>query len=135
MRSRGPIRDYVGEVLLTQRADGGTDIAWAVRFTELVPGTGKALQVVVRQLIRSLSGRLARGAERAALTLLFAPALHQRGQFGVHEHEEPACLVEPLAHRVVRPAACAPSPSRFCQRTSSLSRRMIASYHGSSSRL
>jgi hypothetical protein len=35
-----------------------------VRFTELVPGTGRALHVGVQQLINALSKKLARGAER-----------------------------------------------------------------------
>ncbi|TDQ04890.1 SRPBCC family protein [Labedaea rhizosphaerae] len=65
LRSRGPIKSYVGEVLLTKRPDGGTDIEWTVRFTELVPGTGAALHVGVQQLIKALAGKLARGAERA----------------------------------------------------------------------
>ena len=65
LRNRGPIKSYVGEVLLTKRADGGTDIDWTVRFTELVPGTGGVLHVGVQQLIKALAKKLARGAERA----------------------------------------------------------------------
>lgn len=64
LRNRGPIKSYVGEVLLTANAGGGTDIDWTVRFTELVPGTGRVLHVGVRQLIRALAKKLARGAER-----------------------------------------------------------------------
>ena len=65
LRNRGPIKSYVGEVLLTKREGGGTDIEWTVRFTELVPGTGRALHVGVQQLVRVLAKKLARGAERA----------------------------------------------------------------------
>lgn len=65
MRGSGPIRDYVGEVVLTPLDDGGTRLVWTVRFTELVPGTGRVLHAGVRQLIRTLSRRLARAAERA----------------------------------------------------------------------
>ena len=64
LRNRGPIKSYVGEVLLTPNPGGGTDIDWTVRFTELVPGTGRALHVGVQQLIRTLAKKLARGAER-----------------------------------------------------------------------
>lgn len=64
LRNRGPIKSYVGEVLLTPDAEGGTNIEWTVRFTELVPGTGRALHAGVRQLVRTLSKKLARGAER-----------------------------------------------------------------------
>jgi uncharacterized protein YndB with AHSA1/START domain len=65
LRNKGPIKEYTGEVLLTPReTGGGTDIEWTVRFTELVPGTGRALHVGVQQLINALSKKLARGAER-----------------------------------------------------------------------
>lgn len=63
LRNKGPIKSYVGEVLLTPHADG-TAIEWTVRFTELVPGTGRVLHAGVQQLVRALSKKLARGAER-----------------------------------------------------------------------
>jgi hypothetical protein len=64
MRTPMPVRDYRAEVLLTPRADGGTDLVWRGSFTERVRGTGPVFRVLVRGLLSYLAGRLVRGAER-----------------------------------------------------------------------
>ena len=64
LRTPGPVKDYVAEVVLTPNAGGGTDIRWHGRFTEVVPGTGKVIQLAVNKLMGSITRRLARAAER-----------------------------------------------------------------------
>lgn len=58
LRIPAPLRDYRAEVRLTPRPDGGTDVAWQVRFTELVPGSGPVVRAGLRKLIGYLIGKL-----------------------------------------------------------------------------
>ncbi|HVW44681.1 MAG TPA: SRPBCC family protein [Amycolatopsis sp.] len=59
----GPVEDYRAEVLFTP-VDGGTDVTWRVSFAEKFPGTGPVVQRALHGVIRFLSGRLVRAAER-----------------------------------------------------------------------
>src|SRR3954447_10412475 len=56
-----PIRDYVGETILTG-GDTATDILWTVTMTPRWPGTTLA----VRWVVRALANGLARQAEHVA---------------------------------------------------------------------
>jgi uncharacterized protein YndB with AHSA1/START domain len=56
-----PVRDYVGETLLTG-TDTGTDILWTVTLTPRLPGTTFA----VRRFAQALAKGLARQSERLA---------------------------------------------------------------------
>ncbi|MBA0127498.1 SRPBCC family protein [Haloechinothrix sp. YIM 98757] len=59
-----PMRDYRGDVQLSPRADGGTDITWTGSFTERLPGTGALTARLLRAMIANLAGKLARAGER-----------------------------------------------------------------------
>jgi uncharacterized protein YndB with AHSA1/START domain len=61
MLSGIPVRDYVGETILTG-GDTATDILWTVTMTPRWPGTTLA----VRRVVRALANGLARQAERVA---------------------------------------------------------------------
>jgi uncharacterized protein YndB with AHSA1/START domain len=58
-----PIRGYLGEVLLAPTTEDGTDIHWRSTFQARVPGTGWALQRLIRRTIRKGAAALARTAE------------------------------------------------------------------------
>ncbi len=62
--TRGPLRDYGGQVRLDPHEDGGTTVVWSGGFTELIPGTGPAVAAAMRATVRSLTRRLVRAAER-----------------------------------------------------------------------
>jgi Polyketide cyclase / dehydrase and lipid transport len=64
LRTPAPVRDYRAEVTFEARDDGGTDVVWRGTFTELLPCTGPAAQRVFLFLLRSLTRRLVRAAER-----------------------------------------------------------------------
>jgi hypothetical protein len=66
LRTPGPLRDYRAEVTFTPQDDGGTSIVWRGSFSELVPGTGPIVERVLRSILRSLTRRLVRVAERAS---------------------------------------------------------------------
>ncbi|MCO5997612.1 SRPBCC family protein [Actinoallomurus rhizosphaericola] len=68
LRTPAPLRDYRGEVTFEARADGGTSVVWRGSFTELVPGTGRVVQRALLLVLRSLTRRLVRAAEREART-------------------------------------------------------------------
>ncbi|KJX74818.1 SRPBCC family protein [Mycobacterium lepromatosis] len=59
-----PTKDYFGEVLLAPNATGGTDIRWSGSFTESVPGTGPIMRAALEGVVRCLTGRLVKTAER-----------------------------------------------------------------------
>ena len=65
MRTPGPLRDYRAEVTFTPHEDGGTYVVWRGRFEELVPGTGPLVERVMHGLLRFLTRRLVRAAERS----------------------------------------------------------------------
>ena len=59
-----PASDYVGEVVFTPNATGGTDIRWTSSFVERVRGTGPVMRAAVGGAVRFFSGRLVKTAER-----------------------------------------------------------------------
>ena len=59
-----PARDYVGEVVFTPNADGGTEIRWTGSFTEGVPGTGALMRAAMGGAVGLIAGRLVKAAER-----------------------------------------------------------------------
>ncbi|CAM3088848.1 MxaD family protein [Mycobacterium intermedium] len=63
---RTPVNDYVGEVVLTPNASGGTDIRWSGSFTERVRGTGKAARAAMGGAVKFFAGQLVKEAERQA---------------------------------------------------------------------
>ncbi|MEV5707378.1 SRPBCC family protein [Actinoallomurus sp. NPDC052274] len=64
LRTPAPLRDYRAEVTFEARDGGGTDVVWRGAFTELIPGTGPVVQRALLLLLRSLTRRLVRAAER-----------------------------------------------------------------------
>ncbi|MCO6009092.1 SRPBCC family protein [Actinoallomurus purpureus] len=64
LRTPAPIRDYRAEVRFEPRDGGGTDVVWEGTFAELIPGTGPLAERVMRLILRSLTRRLVRAAER-----------------------------------------------------------------------
>jgi hypothetical protein len=59
-----PAKDYVGEVVFTPNAAGGTDIRWSGSFIEGVRGTGPFMRAALGGAIRIFSGQLVKAAER-----------------------------------------------------------------------
>ncbi len=59
-----PAKDYVGEVVFTPNAAGGTDIRWTGSFTERIPGTGPALRAAMGGAVKFFAGKLVEAAER-----------------------------------------------------------------------
>jgi len=59
-----PAKDYRAEVLLTPNAVGGTNLRWTGSFTEGLPGTGRVMLIFLRGVVRFLSRRLVKAAER-----------------------------------------------------------------------
>lgn len=59
-----PAEDYVGEVVFTPNAAGGTDIRWRGSFTEAVRGTGPAVRAALGGAVKYFAGRLVKAAER-----------------------------------------------------------------------
>jgi hypothetical protein len=59
-----PVKDYLGEVVLTPNAGGGTDIRWSGSFVEKVRGTGPVVRAAWRGVVRFYARRLAKAAER-----------------------------------------------------------------------
>jgi hypothetical protein len=59
-----PAGDYVGEVVFTPNATGGTDIRWTGSFVERVRGTGPVMRAALGGAVRFFSGRLVKAAER-----------------------------------------------------------------------
>lgn len=66
MRTPMPIRDYRAEVVLTPRADGGTNLVWRATFTERIRGSGPVFRVLFRTIIALLTRKLVRAAERVS---------------------------------------------------------------------
>jgi uncharacterized protein YndB with AHSA1/START domain len=56
-----PVRDYRAEVTLSPDA-GGTRILWTATFDELVPGTGRLMELMLRRMIGGFASGLARHA-------------------------------------------------------------------------
>ncbi len=56
-----PVRNYRAEVTLSPDA-GGTRILWTATFDELVPGTARLTEVILRRLIGGFASGLARYA-------------------------------------------------------------------------
>jgi uncharacterized protein YndB with AHSA1/START domain len=61
-----PVRNYRADVVLTETADGGTDIRWTGGFESAPPGLARVLRGFLDQTLRGLATRLAREAERRA---------------------------------------------------------------------
>jgi len=66
MVGRSPVKDYLGEVVLTPNPAGGTDISWSGSFTERIPGTGPAMRAALGGAVGFFAGRLVQAAEREA---------------------------------------------------------------------
>ncbi|SDJ22741.1 Polyketide cyclase / dehydrase and lipid transport [Actinokineospora alba] len=64
LRTPSPMKDYQGEITLTPREDGGTEVVWRASFTELVPGTGPILRFGLNKGIKMLSRKLISAAQR-----------------------------------------------------------------------
>ncbi len=62
-----PVRDHVGTVEL-RPADGGTEVAYAVRTTPTVPLAGAAVVAAVKVGIKQLLNGVAKESERRATT-------------------------------------------------------------------
>lgn len=62
-----PVRDHVGTVEL-RPADGGTEVAYAVRTTPTVPLAGAAVVAVVKVGVKQLLTGVAKESERRAAT-------------------------------------------------------------------
>jgi hypothetical protein len=59
-----PAKDYVGEVVFTPNAAGGTDIRWSGSFVEGVRGTGPMIKAAMGGSVKYFAGRLVKEAER-----------------------------------------------------------------------
>src|SRR5262249_21951284 len=59
-----PAKDYLGEVVLTPNAAGGTDIRWSGSFVERIRGTGPATRAALGGAVKLLADRLVEAAER-----------------------------------------------------------------------
>ncbi|QWF80008.1 SRPBCC family protein [Amycolatopsis sp. CA-230715] len=59
-----PVKDYLGVVTFTPNSSGGTDVRWSGSFSEKAPGTGAPALAAFRTVIRFLSARLVKAAER-----------------------------------------------------------------------
>jgi len=59
-----PVKDYVGEVLFTPNAAGGTDIRWTGSLVEGVPGTGPLIRAALGGAVGIFASRLVKAAER-----------------------------------------------------------------------
>jgi len=62
-----PVENYVGEVVLTPNAAGGTDIRWSGSFIEKVHGTGPFVLAAYRGVVRFYARRLVKAAENEPL--------------------------------------------------------------------
>jgi uncharacterized protein YndB with AHSA1/START domain len=60
-----PVRDHVGTVEL-KPADGGTEIAYAVKTTPTIPLAGPVFMAVLKKAIRDLLGGVAKESESRA---------------------------------------------------------------------
>jgi hypothetical protein len=58
-----PIDDYRADVTI-QEGNGGTTIRWRARFEQRIPGTGPLLRLFTTLLLRTMTRRLAKHAER-----------------------------------------------------------------------
>lgn len=65
MLSGLPLRDYHGQVTLTESPEG-TEIHWRTEFDAKIPGTGALLRRQLDSFIADTAKRLAREAERLA---------------------------------------------------------------------
>ena len=54
-----PMRDHLGEVVMTER-DGGTHIRWRCQFEARIPGTGGPMRWLVTKVFRGALAGLAR---------------------------------------------------------------------------
>jgi polyketide cyclase/dehydrase/lipid transport protein len=61
-----PVKNYSGEVTLSDAADGGTDIHWASKFNPPWPVLGGLWRGAMLKVITDVSGRLAAEADRRA---------------------------------------------------------------------
>ncbi|WP_156755170.1 SRPBCC family protein [Actinokineospora pegani] len=64
LRTRLPVKDYQGEVRLLPRDGGGTDLVWRCTFGQRIPFSGPIIRAGVRLLIKDLTRRAIRAAER-----------------------------------------------------------------------
>jgi len=60
-----PVRSYRADVHLTDD-NGGTLVAWRSTFEPLVPGTGRALRMILRKLVQGFASGVCRYADRLA---------------------------------------------------------------------
>jgi uncharacterized protein YndB with AHSA1/START domain len=60
-----PVRDHVGTVEL-RAADGGTEMAYAVKSTPTIPLAGPVFMVILKKAIRDLMAGVAKESERRA---------------------------------------------------------------------
>jgi Polyketide cyclase / dehydrase and lipid transport len=58
-----PVDDYLGEVILTPNAAGGTDIRWTGSFVEKARGTGPLVKAAMGGAVRFFAGKLVKAAE------------------------------------------------------------------------
>jgi hypothetical protein len=58
-----PVRHYRADVHLRTDA-GGTVVTWAGSFDELVPGTGRAMRLILRRMTQGFAQRVCRFADR-----------------------------------------------------------------------
>ncbi len=58
-----PVRNYRADVTLSPDA-GGTRILWAATFDELVPGTARLTELMLRRMIGGFASGLARYAAK-----------------------------------------------------------------------
>lgn len=63
-----PVVGYRADVVLTETADGGTDIRWTGGFDSAPPGLGRVVRGFLDVTLQGLAGRLAHQAERQAAT-------------------------------------------------------------------
>lgn len=59
-----PAKEYLGEVVLTPNAAGGTDIRWSGSFVERIRGTGPATRAALGGAVKLLADRLVKAADR-----------------------------------------------------------------------
>ena len=62
-----PISDYRSDVTL-EPTDAGTRVRWYSEFDQKYPGTGPAMRLFLRGVLRDFSRRLVAQAERSSLT-------------------------------------------------------------------
>lgn len=59
-----PVSQYGGQIRLNQ-VEMGTELLWTVTFEQLVPGTGRPLQTIIRAVITYLVNHMITAAEES----------------------------------------------------------------------